>query len=436
MRKILAMLQVCFLLFGGAAVNGYAFTANEPGHGVFDGENITLRGAPPGLRIYNCTGRAAAEVAGTERELVSRIGSMTLLAESELLGARGDVGRNTGRLPVTVEVVEIGGSVTHILSWTEGEDPALRLVDTNVRMLPDIESFDGPFVERLSSPRDTGRAGMPAAAAAAGSAAGWTGPKTATRCDGPCVITPKHNFSDGLGVRLPITQRGSVLSFSVLTSGSDCIPPTGSDNRIQAGGANFLYGGFESVVPGVGEITTDMGLIYQTMYRSDTYVWKPCYLVRCGKAQIAGPVNVEGQAFSSNGYIPGKIIDVELRIDPAPYDESMDRVLLRTAGYAYHETSSGDGGITYLVQLCYSDFSRIKTPDDWRLLATSVLPDDDGSGIAFTFVSGYFYDIMLDGETPVFGNVDCRYGYAENRGDGAYYLQVCRGYGGIKSNAA
>ena len=384
------------------------------------------------LLLIGSASFSAVTSAQAQQNISDQVELMRLFGEEEMRAVLDDIDANPEGLPVTVEVIAICEDVTYVYTATQGGIPSVGLTPTNVRQLPDTSSVSAP-----QSAFET-----------VGESCGHTHPqslvgetsgiliddciKSVNRCAGPCTTTPKHNFSDGLGIRLPMDHPGTTLSFSVTTSGEDTIPPTGSNNRILPGGAVFIYGGFSSIVPGVGEITTDMGLIYQTMYRTNTYAWKPCYLFKCGKAEISGPTSVEGQAFSSNGYIPGKTVDIEIRIDPVPSDPEASRVLLRTAGYAFHETSSGAGGETFLIQLSYSDFRSVKSPCDWRVLVTSVLPEDNGSGITHTYVYGDFFNIKLDGATPDFGMIDCRFGYFEKRGSGKFFMQVCRGYMEIK----
>ena len=397
-------------------------------------EQNVYTGRAGGVKVCDYTGTLNTASASAVREVTSCLRSLQSLAEAEIAAVLNDDNANPERLPVALEIVEIGEHFTYIFTIAEGEDPVAYVLESSGNSAAETPG-DTPApapVQSMLSAMHSHFDPVSYAGNGNGAAAAEPPVKAFPAYTTRGRITPKHNFSDGLGVRLPIMGRGSVLSFTVLTSGGDTVPPTGSDGQILAGGANFLYGGFDGTVPGVGDITTDMGLIYQRMYGSETYAWKPVYLVKYGKADITGPTAVEGGAFSANGYIPGKAIEMEIRIDPVPSDPEMDRVLLRTAGYAFHESSSGSGGPSYLVQLSYSDFRRIKTPFDWRLLATSVIPDNNGSGIAHCYAYGYFRDILLDGSLPDFMEIDYFHGYAENPGEGCYYLQVCRGFGEVK----
>lgn len=429
MKKIFALLQICFLLYGPNFISGPAGNAGTTDRAFSGAGGCAVYGMIPGMNIYDCTGKNNRELLRTTDEIIARVSALRSIAEREIRDILDNARVNPDGLPVTLEIVAIEGRTTYIYSFTGGQTPELYITETAIYTEPEEEHAGSFPREYMYENSDIGSGGQRYGSDYLALNAGISALKSSQGRTGSSVITSGHNFTDGLGVRIPIAQSGTVLSFSVTTSGEDTVPPSDRKRQILAGGANFLYGGFTGIIPGIGEITTDMGLIYQTMYGSDTYAWKPIFLVKCGKSGIQGPGSVEGQAFSSNGYIPGGTVDIEIRIDPVPSDPYRNRVLLRTAGYAFHETSSGSGGETYLVQLCYSDFNKIKPPDNWRLLATSVIPNDSGRGIAYALGYGDFQNILIDGTLPAFGRADSFYGYAENSSAGNYYLQVSKGFG-------
>ena len=53
--------------------------------------------------------------------------------------------------------------------------------------------------------------------------------------------------------------------------------------------------------------------------------------------------------------------------------------------------------------------------------------NNDGSGITTAFASGDYKDIRIDNALPVFSQCDKNFGYAVDRGNGNYFLQVCKG---------
>jgi len=415
---------VCFLLIAQSPLSSIA-TSSGIIQGAFSADKdspslhlMSSFNALPDVDIYNYTGKSNVDLQKARQEIISQVISLQSVVTEEMNYARSEEGVNPDGLPVTLEAIAIGDDITYIYTVTDGEGAEVYLTESNIQPAPETKSNKLSLCEHSNDHL--------------GSGGGTSITSVPGTCTGPCSIT--GDIPGGLGVRLPMTKSGVKLSFSVVTSGSTTIPPKNSSGSII--GANYLYGGFEGTKAAGGSIISDMGLIHQTLAGSSQYAWKPFYRVNHNGTDYMSPTYKDqngnnGQVWGSNGYLLGSTVAVEVRIDPV--SSSVSKVVLRTEGTAYHATSSGTGGQTYLIQVAYYDnFPKINNPSSWRVLAHPAYNNGMGysdSSIKYAFVSGDFKNLRVDGALPTFGQTLRDYGYAVDNGNGNYFLQSCKGTG-------
>jgi len=382
-------------------------------------------------RFYNLTDLSADEIAAEQSNIARQVNALAVEAEQEF--ADMDVDLANG-LPITVEVTEINDDYTYVYSQTEGEDAQVVMYET-AQLTEDellalqekyqVEAQTMNYEESEDNEIDL--------------LSDIT--RSLTGCSGPCGFT--KDIPGGLGARLPMTyNNGTVLSFTVDTSNTaDTIEPLNGNGQ-SLNGACYLYGGFDATCNGKA-CNSDLGLIYQKLKGTNTWAWKPFYRVSYtdsnGNAQsIMENTNTNdengkpGQVWGANGYIPGEVVKIQIRIDAVG---SKSDVVLRTEGNAFHATSEGTGGRTYLVQATrYKNngnyFPKITNANKWKLLAhpannnSSTAKD---SQIVKAYVAGDFTNIRINNAIPTFGTVDRDYGYAQKIGSDHYWLQSCKG---------
>ena len=357
------------------------------------------------------------------KDVVSKkIVHMQSEVEKELTG----VDRNSiNGIPVTVEITEVDNDITYTYNYTEGEEPKVTLTDTIVAIGDFSLEQNDDLVKQIASENDIHAiSGL---------------------CSGPCSKQTPDPIPGGLGVRLPMTyQNGNILSFSVDTSDSnDTQEPVDANNK-SLGGACYLYGGFNATCNNK-PCNSDMGLIYQKLKNTNTWSWKPFYRVTyyeggVQKSIMSNLSNTDqngnpGQIWGANGFIPGEIVAIEIRIDSVVNGTKSD-VVLRTEGKAFHATSSGTGNETYLIQATrYKNngnyFPKITSANNWKLLAHPANNNSSSandSQIVKAYVAGDFRNIKINNATPAFANTERDFGYAEKTSSNRYWLQSCKGY--------
>lgn len=382
-------------------------------------------------RFYNLTNLTADEILVEQDNIVRQINALAIEVEQEF--ADIDVSAADG-LPITVELTEMNDDYTYVYSQTEGEDAQVVMYETaqldeaEIAALQEKYQIEAQTMNYEENDENDVDLLSDIARALSG-------------CSGPCGFT--KDIPGGLGARLPMTyNNGTVLSFTVDTSNTaDTIEPLDANGK-SLGGACYLYGGFDATCNGKA-CNSDLGLIYQKMAGTSTWAWKPFYRVSYTDSNGKGQSIMEntnsndengnpGQVWGTNGYIPGEIVKVQIRIDAVG---SKSDVVLRTEGNAFHATSSGTGGKTYLVQATrYKNngnyFPKITNANNWKLLAhpannnSSTAKD---SQIVKTYVAGDFTNIRVNNSIPTFGTVDRDYGYAQKIGSDHYWLQSCKG---------